>query len=334
LGYLLTCEEFDPKELVRQAVRAQAAGFERLWISDHFHPWNDKQGQSPFVWSVIGAVSQACSLPVTTAVTCPIMRIHPAVIAQAAATCAVQLDGRFALGVGTGEALNEHITGEHWPTAAIRRDMLEEAVTVIRKLFSGKQISHHGPYYTVENARIYTLPDEPPPIYMSGFGPQAAQLAGRIADGFQCTMPSAELLNEFRESGGAGKPAQAGFKVCHSATKAEGLRTAHNLWANEQLPGQLAQILPTPPDFEQASSLVPESAVAQTVPCGPDAKPYIDRIRQFADAGVRRGVRPADRFGARPVLRLLGVRNRARAQRGVRIRHGYCAENQRGELLT
>lgn len=285
LGYLLTSEEFHPKELVRQAARAEAAGFERLWISDHFHPWTDRQGQSPFVWAVIGALSQTCSLPVTTAVTCPIMRIHPAVIAQAAATCAAQHDGRFVLGVGTGEALNEHITGQRWPTMAIRREMLEEAVGVIRKLFSGKEVSHHGQYFTVENARLYTLPSQPVPIYVSGYGPQAAGLAGRIGDGFQCTMPDAELVSQFRESGGSGKPTQAGFKVCHAPTKEDGLRTAHSLWANEQLPGQLGQTLPRPSDFEQASSLVPESAVAESVPCGPDATPYIERIREFAAAG-------------------------------------------------
>ncbi|BBZ37976.1 TIGR03557 family F420-dependent LLM class oxidoreductase [Mycobacterium conspicuum] len=285
LGYLLSCEEFPPDELVRQAVRAEAAGFERLWISDHFHPWNDKQGNSPFVWSVIGALSQACALPVTTAVTCPIMRLHPAVVAQAAATSAAQLDGRFVLGLGTGEALNEHVTGEHWPPAATRRDMLEESVEVIRRLFTGEQISHRGTYFTVENARIYTLPAQPPPIYISGFGPQSARLAGRIGDGYQTTSPSRELLSEFRAAGGAGKPSQAGFKVCHAATVEEGVGTAHRLWPNEHLPGELAQILPTPAHFEQASSLVTASAVEQAVPCGPDIKPYLERIREFSEAG-------------------------------------------------
>jgi G6PDH family F420-dependent oxidoreductase len=285
LGYFLSCEEFPPNELVRQAVRAEAAGFERLWISDHFHPWIDEQGQSPFVWSVIGALSQACSLPVTTAVTCPIMRIHPAVIAQAAATCATQLNGRFVLGLGTGEALNEHITGEYWPPAVTRREMLEEAVDVIRRLFTGDQISHRGKYFTVDNARIYTLPPQPVPIYISGFGPRSARLAGRIGDGYQTTMPSRELLSEFHQAGGAGKPAQAGFKVCHAPTTEEGVSTAHRLWPTEHLPGELAQILPTPTHFEQASSLVTASAVAETVPCGADPKPYVERIRTFTDAG-------------------------------------------------
>ena len=285
LGYFLSCEEFDPNELVRQAVRAEAAGFERLWISDHFHPWSNEQGQSPFVWSVIGALSQACSLPVTTAVTCPIMRIHPAVIAQAAATSAAQLDGRFVLGLGTGEALNEHITGQHWPRPATRRAMLEEAVAVIRKLFTGKQVSYDGNYFSVEQARIYTLPSQPIPIYISGFGPRAARLAGRIGDGFQCAMPSHELVSEFHQAGGAGKPAQAGFKVCHAKTKEEGVDIAHTLWRTEQLPGQLNQTLPTPAHFEQASSLVPASTVEESVPCGPDAKPIIERVYTYADAG-------------------------------------------------
>ncbi|SOX52677.1 TIGR03557 family F420-dependent LLM class oxidoreductase [Mycobacterium ahvazicum] len=285
LGYFLSCEESTPDELVHQAVRAESAGFERLWISDHFHPWNDQQGQSPFVWSVIGALSQACSLPITTAVTCPIMRIHPAVVAQAAATCAAQLQGRFVLGLGSGEALNEHIIGQHWPPAAIRREMLKEAVDVIRKLFTGKQISHHGRYFTVENARIYTLPTHEIPIYISGFGPRSARLAGRIGDGYQGIMPSRELLSEFQQAGGAGKPSQAGFKVCYAETTEAGVRTAHELWPNDQLPGELAQTLPTPKHFEQAASLVTPSAVQEAVPCGPDPEQYIERIRAFVDAG-------------------------------------------------
>src|SRR5919206_4361015 len=135
IGYFLSCEEFAPRELVAQAKRAEDAGFHALWISDHYHPWNDEQGHSAFVWSVIGALAEATDLPVTTGVTCPTMRIHPAVIAQAAATSAVLLEGRFNLGVGSGEALNEHIIGEAWPEAAERREMLEEAVDVMRTLW-------------------------------------------------------------------------------------------------------------------------------------------------------------------------------------------------------
>ncbi|HEU5474962.1 MAG TPA: TIGR03557 family F420-dependent LLM class oxidoreductase [Actinophytocola sp.] len=284
-GYFLSCEEFGPRELVRQAKLAEQAGFEALWISDHFHPWNDAQGNSPFVWSVIGALSEATRLPVTTAVTCPTVRIHPAVIAQAAATAAVQHEGRFVLGVGSGEALNEHIFGDAWPPAGIRLDMLEEAVEVIRVLQRGKEITHHGRYYTVQNARIYTVPERPVPIYVSGFGPKAARLAGRIGDGFVCTSPDADLVRMFREAGGGDKPAQAGFKVCHARTADDGLATAHRLWPNMMLPGELSQVLPTPRHFEQASRLVARDGMAGALPCGPDPKSYLDTMREYVDAG-------------------------------------------------
>jgi G6PDH family F420-dependent oxidoreductase len=282
IGYFLSCEEFGPKELVRQAKQAADAGFERLWISDHYHPWNGEQGQSPFVWSVIGALSQAVDLPVTTAVTCPSVRIHPAVLAQAAATAAVQLDGRFVLGVGSGEALNEHILGDPWPNAGVRLEMLEEAVEVIRLLHQGGSRSHHGKHYTVENARVYTLPDEPVPIYVSAFGPKAIEVAGRIGDGYVSVMPDADLLKAYRDAGGKG-PAQGGFKVCHAPTVDEGLDTAHRIWPNQGLPGELAQVLPQPEHFEQASTLVTRDMLS--LPTGPDPEPYIAQVRSFADAG-------------------------------------------------
>lgn len=155
IGYFLSCEEFGPQELIRQAQLAEEAGFSGLWISDHYHPWNGEQGESPFVWSVIGALAQATSLPVTTAVTCPTLRIHPAVMAQAAATSAAMMPGRFSFGVGTGEALNEHILGDVWPSADVRLEMLEEAIEVIRELWTGRQVSHDGQHYVVENARAY-----------------------------------------------------------------------------------------------------------------------------------------------------------------------------------
>lgn len=285
LGYFLSCEEFRPRELVRQAKMAADAGFERLWISDHFHPWNGTQGQSPFVWSVIGALSEAVDLPVTTAVTCPTVRMHPAVVAQAAATAAVQLDGRFVLGVGSGEALNEHIFGDPWPNADVRLEMLEEAIEVIRELHRGGVVNHRGRHYTVEGARIYTLPDEPVPIYLSGFGPKATELAGRIGDGFVCVMPDAGLVDTFRSSGGGSKPAQGGFKVCYADTPEEGLETAHRIWPNTQLPGELAQVLAQPRHFEQASELVTRESMAGTLPTGPDPEPYRETLKSYADAG-------------------------------------------------
>jgi G6PDH family F420-dependent oxidoreductase len=284
IGYFLSSEEWGPRELVGQAKAAEQAGFERLWISDHFHPWNDEQGNSPFVWSVIGALSEAVRLPITTAVTCPTMRMHPAIIAHAAATAAVQCEGRFILGVGTGEALNEHVLGDRWPSAGVRLSMLEEAIEVIRALHTGREVTHHGEHYTVENARIYTVPDQPVPIYVSAFGPKAVRLAGRIGDGFICVMPEKELVDGFREIGGD-KPAQGGFKVCYAPSKEEGVRTAHRLWPNEMLPGELAQVLPTPKHFEQASTLVTPEMVAEAVPCGPDPEPYVEQVRAFVDAG-------------------------------------------------
>ncbi|MBV9314550.1 MAG: TIGR03557 family F420-dependent LLM class oxidoreductase [Pseudonocardia sp.] len=284
IGYFLSCEEFGPRELVRQARLAEEAGFERLWISDHFHPWNGEQGNSPFVWSVIGALSQVTSLPITTAVTCPTMRIHPAVIAQAAATAAVQCEGRFVLGVGSGEALNEHILGDRWPPTAVRQDMLREAVEVIRELHTGKNVNHYGRHYTVEDARIYTLPERPVPIYVSGFGPAAVRLAGEIGDGFCTTMP--ELVELFRGVGGGDKPTQAGVKVCWAESEGAGVDTAYRLWFNELLPGQLAQMLPRPVDFEQAGSLVSREAVSERFACGPDPDRHLVAARRFLDAGI------------------------------------------------
>ncbi|MER7923142.1 LLM class F420-dependent oxidoreductase [Streptomyces sp. NPDC096057] len=284
-GYFLSCEEHGPAELVEQARMAEQAGFTSLWISDHYHPWNDAQGQSPFVWSVIGALSQAVSLPVQTAVTCPLIRMHPAVVAQAAATSAVQLNGRFRLGIGSGEALNEHILGDAWPEADVRLAMLEEAVHVMRELFTGKQISHRGEHYTVENARLYTVPDEPVPIDVSAFGPHAAEVAGRVGDGFITMAPDAPAIERFRRSGGGTKPVSAGLKVCWGTDKDEAVRTAHRLWANEQLPGELAQLLPTPRHFEQASELVGPDRVAAGVTCGDDPDAHVKAVEQYTDAG-------------------------------------------------
>jgi G6PDH family F420-dependent oxidoreductase len=286
IGYFLSSEEFDPKQLVEQARLAQHAGLDRLWISDHYHPWNDEQGNSPFVWSVIGALAQAVpGMHVTTAVTCPTVRVHPAVIAQCAATSAVMLDGRFSLGVGSGEALNEHIFGDAWPSADVRLAMLEEAIEIIRGLWEGGQFSHDGLHYVVANARIYTLPDTPPDILVSGFGPKAIDLAGRIGDGYCAVMPDKEMVDRFRAAGGGGKPVQGGTKVCWGPEEQECVKTVHRLWPNEGLPGELAQILPTPAHFEQATQLVTEDMIAESVPCGPDVDKIVTAFQAFADAG-------------------------------------------------
>jgi G6PDH family F420-dependent oxidoreductase len=285
IGYFLSCEELGPADLLDQARRAEDAGFEALWISDHFHPWMDAQGQSPFVWSMIGALSQACRLPVTTAVTCPTTRIHPAIVAQAAATSAVLTQGRFALGVGSGEALNEHIYGDPWPSADVRLEMLEEAVDVIRTLWQGGFVNYRGEYYTVDQARIYTLPERPPPIHVSGFGPKSIDLAARIGDGFICTKPDAGMVRRFKDNGGGDKPTAAGLKVCYAETEDEGVRIAHERWANEGVPGELAQVLPSPKHFEQAAQLVTPDMTRQTHACGRDPDRHLASIRKYVDAG-------------------------------------------------
>jgi G6PDH family F420-dependent oxidoreductase len=286
VGYFLSSEEWGPKDLVAQAVMAQEAGFEGLWISDHYHPWNDQQGHSPFVWSTIGAIAQATDgMKVTTAVTCPTVRIHPAIIAHAAATAAVMLDGNFCLGVGSGEALNEHVIGARWPEADERLEMLEEAVNVIRELWQGGARDHRGRHYRVEHARIYDLPDAPPPIVISGFGRKAIELAARIGDGYCNVAPDPESVELFRSHSSNGAVVQGGLKVCWSDSAARARKTVHRLWPNEALPGELAQVLPTPEHFEQASELVTEDIIASQTPCGPDVDQHVDAIEQYERAG-------------------------------------------------
>jgi G6PDH family F420-dependent oxidoreductase len=285
VGYFLSCEEWGPRDLVELARKAQAAGFQGLWISDHYHPWNDQQGHSPFVWSVIGGIAQAApEMTLTTAVTCPTIRIHPAIIAQAAATSAIMLDGRFRLGLGSGEALNEHIFGDRWPGADERLEMLEEAVEVIRLLWKGGARDHRGRHYRVEHCRVYDLPDEPPEIIVSGFGPKAVDLAARIGDGYCTVGPDADSVNRFRERAQRGTLVQGGLKVCWGSDESQARRTAHRLWPNEHLPGELAQVLPTPEHFEQASELVTEQMVGEDVPCGPDADRHVEAIREYERA--------------------------------------------------
>jgi G6PDH family F420-dependent oxidoreductase len=286
IGYFLSCEEYTPAELIDQAKMAEAAGFESLWISDHFHPWTDEQGNSPFVWSVIGAISQAVSLPIATAVTAPTVRIHPAIIAQAAATSAVLTGGQFVLGVGTGEALNEHVTGSRWPDVTVRLEMLEEAVEVMRALWQGEYTYHHGKHYTVENARLYTLPEQPVPVYVSGFGPKAAAVAGRIGDGFVTVQPDKDSIKTFQDNGGAGKPVHAGYKVCWSGDDDTALDTILKTWPNEALPGELAQVLSSPAHFEQAASLVTKDMIKESLAYGDDVDRHVEAFRPYVEAGA------------------------------------------------
>ena len=286
LGYALSSEEHRPLDLVRHAQLAEEAGFSFALVSDHFHPWVDRQGHSPFVWGVLGGIAAVTDqLEIGTGVTCPTIRIHPAIVAQAAATAASMLPGRFFLGVGTGENLNEHMLGDRWPPPDLRLDMLEEAVAIMRELWSGELTTRRGTHYTVERARIYTLPDDPIPVMVAAGAPEAAKLAGRIGDGLIGTSPEAELLELFEEAGGEGKPRYGQLTVCYAESEQEARRTAFEIWPNAALKGTLTQELPTPSDFEAAVEMVTEDDVAELVICGPDAERHVELIERYARAG-------------------------------------------------
>ena len=287
IGYAFSSEEHHPNDLVKHAQLAERHGFTFGLISDHFHPWVDAQGHSPFVWSVIGGISQTTSsFRLGTGVTCPTVRIHPAIIAQAAATCASMMPGRFFLGVGSGENLNEHILGDRWPEYDVRAEMLEESIEVIRQLWQGGVQSFHGLYYTVENARIYTLPEEPMPIMVAAAGPKAAELAGRLGDGLVVTTADKEMVQTFDQNCASGRPHYGQLTVCWAPDEASARKTAHELWAFSSLPGELSQELPSPQHFEQASQLVTEDKVAESIVCGPDPEQHIAKIREYVDAGI------------------------------------------------
>lgn len=283
-GYFLSSEEHGPDRLLAQAKAVEAAGMRSVWISDHFHPWLDDQGQSPFVWSVIGAIGAATGLQVTTAVACPTMRIHPAIIAQAAATSSCLLKGGFRLGVGTGEALNEHVLGDRWPSADERLSMLEEAVEVMRLLWTGEQVSFEGEYYMVDRARLYTTPAGTVEVPVSAFGPKAAEVAARIGDGFVSTSPSGDVLATYRAHGGEG-PSMAGVKVCWGEDEAKCVETAHRLWRSSAVPGELAQELAMPAFFEQASELVTLDHIRERFACGPDPERHVEALKPYLDVG-------------------------------------------------
>lgn len=286
LGYALSSEEHRPADLVRHAREAEEAGFSFALISDHFHPWTDTQGQSPFVWSVIGAIAEGTEqLRLGTGVTCPIIRIHPAIVAQAAATSAALMDGRFFLGVGTGEELNEHVTGARWPGAEERLEMLEEAIWVTRRLWQGDLVTHHGRFFEVDRARIYSLPDEPPAIAVAAAGEQAAELAGKIGDALIATAPDGDLVSAFEQAGGSDKPRYGQLTVCYAKSEREAVETAHSWWPNAALGGQLGQELPLPLHYEQAAEAVTPQDVAEAVVCGPDAARHRKAIDEFGDAG-------------------------------------------------
>ena len=286
IGYALASEDWPPRDLVALARRAEESGFEYAFISDHIHPWVDKQGSSSFVWGVLGGIAEATErLRLATGVTCPLIRIHPVIVAHAAATAACLMRGRFFLGVGTGENLNEHVLGHRWPAPDERVEMLKEAIDIMRLLWKGGEQTHRGKHYTVDHCRIYDLPDDPIDIAVAAGKPVAATLAGQLGDALINTAPDREVAESFEEAGGKGKPKYGMLHVCYSEDEEEARRTAHELWPNLALGGSLGQELPRPQDFEAAAELVTHEDVAETVPCGPDADRHRQAIKEYEDAG-------------------------------------------------
>jgi G6PDH family F420-dependent oxidoreductase len=284
IGFKLCSEERDPAGLVDDARRAEEAGFNFAAISDHFHPWIDAQGQSPFVWTTLGGIAAATErLIVGTAVTCPTIRIHPAIIAQAAATVGALMPGRFFLGVGTGERLNEHVLGDRWPNAGQRREQLREAVEVIRELWGGELVSHEGTYFEVDTARLYTVPDEPIPIYVAAGGPEAARLAAEIGDGLMSSGPNEDVVRKYGEAGGGG-PCLAEMLVC-VAEEDEAIRTIQERWPNPGIPGDAPAELPLPSDFQKAAAAVREEDLRSSSVVGLEPEPYLERINEYARMG-------------------------------------------------
>jgi G6PDH family F420-dependent oxidoreductase len=287
-GYWLSSEEQRPLDLVRNARRAEELGFSFAMISDHFHPWTGAQGQSPFVWSVLGGIASATErIELATGVTCPLIRTHPAIVAQAAATVGAMLPGRFTLGVGTGENLNEHVTAARWPAPDERIEMLEEAIEVIRLLWQGGEQTHRGTHYTVDHATLYTLPEQPIPIAVAAARPNAAELAGRVGDGLVSTEPNPETVEQYRAGGGDGHR-WGQVRICWAENEEEAKQTVFRLWRHSGLGGTINQELPRPSDFDAVAESVTLEMAAEGVPCGPDPEPVVELVRSWEQAGFDR----------------------------------------------
>jgi G6PDH family F420-dependent oxidoreductase len=285
IGYWLSSEEQAPKELVENARRAEDAGFSHLLISDHIHPWVDAQGHSPFVWGVIGAIAQATErIPLGTAVTCPLIRVHPAIVAHAAATAQALMDGRFFLGVGTGENLNEHVLGGRWPRADERLEMLDEAIDVIRGLFGGEYETHRGKHYTVEQAKLYDAPKEPPPIVVAAKAEHAAKLAAAKGDGMMNTKPDAHVVKLFKDAGGTG-PIYGKVAGAFAASENEARKIAKERQPNSAMGGDLSTELALPRDFEAVAELVREEDLEGSLVVGNDPGKWREKIDEFEHAG-------------------------------------------------
>lgn len=289
LGYFLSSEEHPPDRLVAHAAAAHAAGFRTAMISDHFNPWVPDQGDAPFVWGVLGAIAHAApGLEVGTGVSAAVHRMHPLTLAQAAATAAVLLKGRFFLGLGTGERLNEQVTGERWPRPGERREALEEVLPLLHRLLRGRTVSHRGRHVAIERARLWTLPAAPPPILVAASGVRSAKLAGQHADGLIGVAPEPSLIDAFEAAGGLGRPRFTQLKLCWAPTVDEGVRTVRRWFPTEGLPPSLLTELATPGEFADAVRLVTDEALADAVVCGPEVGPVVDAVRRRVASGYSR----------------------------------------------
>jgi len=286
-GYSISSEQLNPSEIVETAKKAEEYGFDFIMISDHFHPWIDKQGESAFVWSMIGAMSQVTDvIPIGTGVTATTIRIHPAILAQATATVARLLgDNRFLFGIGSGENLNEHVVGEGWPPIEIRHAMFRESIEIIKELWKGKNTTIYGNFYTVEDARIYTTPDNIPPIIVSAYGSKAAKIAGELGDGLVTTMVDEKVVQTFKDNGGNGKPMYIQFSVSYDEDEEKAIDNAYNIWPIAGLKGNLNTELRTPMDYEKAIQMVKKEDISEAMPCGPNLTKYKEQIQQAIDSG-------------------------------------------------
>jgi coenzyme F420-dependent glucose-6-phosphate dehydrogenase len=286
LGYSLSSEEHGPRDLVRYAVGAEEAGFGFAMLSDHFHPWIDEMGHSPFAWTVLGAIATATSrLRVGTAVTCPTMRYHPVLMAQAAATAGLLFDGRFLFGVGSGENLNEHVIADRWPTVGERLEMLREAIECIRHLWEGGEQSWAGDHYVVEHARIYDLPEPLPPILVAATGAKAARLAAEVGDGLIAVEPDAKLVKAYEDAGGRGHQKLGQVAVCWAPSREEAESTAARAWPLAGVPGPIRSELRRPKEFAAAAEMVRPEDLRQKLVLGPDPEDHARAIDEFAAAG-------------------------------------------------
>ncbi|NYE47821.1 G6PDH family F420-dependent oxidoreductase [Spinactinospora alkalitolerans] len=289
IGYKLASEAFGPDELVRQAVLAEQAGFDFVEMSDHFHPWLDVQGHSSFSWTVFGAITARTErIGLVSGVTCPTVRYHPAIIAQAAATLALLSGGRFVLGVGSGERLNEHVVGRGFPDSVrVRHEMLREALEIIRLLWRGGYRSYEGRHLRLEDARVFDLPEEPPLIAVAASGEAAARIAAELGDGLFANEAKPEIVRYYHDAGGTG-PGYAEVPVAWAADEHTAARAVLDTsrWA---LTGwKVMSELPNPVNFAAATTTVREEDVRTLFACGPDPDRHIETARQFVDAGFDR----------------------------------------------